>query len=372
MKHKLKFFILTFLFITSYACAQNLPLDKIHLPPGFKISIYAHVPDARQMALGPDGVVFVGTRTQGKVFALLPNETMTLAKKIISIGNEFNYPNGVAFKDGNLYVGEIDRIIEYKNIMQQLDAKPKSIIINKQLPNKRWHGYRYIKFGPDNWLYVGIGMPCNTCNYRNSNPKFGTIMRMREDGKDLQIYAKGIRNTMGFAWQPQTKVLWFSDNGQDWMGDNLPPDEINRAPKTGMDFGFPFFYGDNITAPDYVNKNISKQGMTPPAWQLPAHVAALGVAFYTGKMFPAKYKDALFLAEHGSWNRSKKIGYQVVAVDIKEGKVIAVKPFAYGWLQGENVWGRPVDVLVMPDGALLVSDDHAGVIYRISYQQNQG
>lgn len=359
-----KFCFILLVYFSSAVLA--LPLNQIKLPPGFHISIYAsNIPGARQITLGKDGIVYVGTRGEGKVYALVPNKNMTTADKVITIAKGLNEPNGVAFYDGDLYVGEIQRILRYSNITNHLKHPSQPEIIYNKLPSKRWHGYRYIKFGPDNWLYIGIGMPCNTCDYRKTNPIFGTIIRMRPDGKDMQIVANGIRNTVGFAWNPVTKVLWFTDNGQDWMGDNLPPDEINRALYKGMDFGFPFFYGDNIPSPNYKKDNISSKDMTSPAWELPAHVAALGMTFYTGKQFPKQYYHQLFVTEHGSWNRSQKIGYQIVMITIKNGNAIAEKRFASGWLKGEKTWGRPVDVLVMPDGALLVSDDYAGVVYRI-------
>lgn len=347
---------------------QKLPIHKIKLPPGFKISLYATVPGARQMALGEKGVVFVGTMGEGKVYALVPNNTMTKVKTTHLVAQHLNYPNGVTFRKGDLYVAEVSKIIRYPNIMHHLTNPPKPKTVIDTLPSKKWHGYRYIKFGPDDWLYVSIGMPCNICNYRNSQPIFGTIVRIKPGNKALEIYAKGIRNSMGFAWQPKTNALWFSDNGQDWIGNNLPPDEINYAPQLGMDFGFPYFYGDNIRTPQYKNATISKKGMTPPVWELPAHVAPLGVTFYTGTRFPKIYQNQLFVAEHGSWNRTKKIGYQVVMITMNGNKAIKATPFATGWLQGQVAWGRPVDLLVMPDGALLVSDDHAGVIYRITYK----
>ncbi len=347
----------------------SLPLNLIKLPKGFHISIYAeNIPGARQMTVAPNGVVFVGTRGQGKVYALLPNKGETQAAKSMVIASGLNEPNGVAFYKNNLYVSEIHQVIRYDGILKSLSNPPKPTVINTSFPNRKWHGYKYIKFGPDGYLYIGVGMPCNTCDYRKTQPMFGTIMRMLPDGKDLSIYAKGIRNTVGFAWNPATKVLWFTDNGQDLMGDGLPPDEINRAPKAGMDFGFPFVYGNNVPSPGYGNH--PNKGFTPAAAELPAHVAPLGMTFYNGTEFPKAYRGQMFVAEHGSWNRSSKIGYQMVVVQVKNGIVEHVKPFAYGWLQGQTAWGRPVDVITMPDGALLISDDQAGVIYRVSYKKS--
>ena len=344
----------------------DVNISQFKLPPGFEISIYAdQVPGARQMALGDQKIVYVGTKEQ-QVYALIPNHDGTHAEKVINIVNNLNTPNGVAYWKGDLYVAEINRVLRYPDITHHL-SNPQSEVINHQLPEKAHHGLRVIHFSPDDWLYIAIGMPCNTCDYRNENPLFGTISRMKPDGSNLQIFAKGIRNSVGFDWQPQTQALWFTDNGQDWLGDHLPPDEINIAPKPGMDFGFPYVYGNNTPAPGYTQKPLPLTNFTPSVFNLPAHVAPLGLTFYTGKMFPAKYQQQIFIAEHGSWNSSVIVGYQVISVFIKDNKVIDSKPFLTGWLNGQNVTGRPVDILNMPDGSLLVSDDYAGKIYRISY-----
>ena len=270
----------------------------------------------------------------------------------------------MAFYKNDLYVAEMKQISRYENILQNLSNPPKPKMLNDTFPSRKRHGYKYIKLGPDGYLYFGVGMPCNSCNYRNTQPMFGTLMRMLPDGSDLTIYAKGIRNTVGFDWHPKTKVLWFTNNGQDFMGDNTPPDEIYRAPKKGLDFGFPFVYGNNIPVPQYEKPGALE--FTPPAAELQAHVAPLGMTFYTHKSFPEKYHNQMFIAEHGSWNRSAKVGYQVVLATVNDGKVKSVKPFATGWLQGQTAWGRPVDVITMPDGALLISDDQVGVVYRVN------
>lgn len=351
------------LFLNGLAIA--LPLQELQLPPGFSIDIYAQVPNARQIALGANGIVFVGTDS-GKVYAVVPNANQTKAQQVITIASGLNTPNGVAYRDSALYVAETNRVLRYDNIEQHLSKPPTPTIITEQLPDKSWHGKRYIKFSPDGWLYIGVGVPCNVCLL--SDPRFGTILRMPRDGKELQIYTKGVRNTVGFDWDPRTKHLWFTENGRDMMGDNIPPDKLDYASHSGLDFGFPYYHGDNILDPKYGKMRSSLQGITQPALNLPAHVAVLGMTFYTGKMFPEKYHDQIFIAEHGSWNRSQKIGYQVIWVEIKSNKALAWHPFVTGWLQGQTAWGRPVDVLVMPDGALLISDDEAGVLYRVSYR----
>lgn len=361
----------------SSSYALPLDLNKLHVPKGFEVSVYASELDTpRQMALGENGVVFVGT-LHDKVYALEPQDDLTSAKKINVIAKDLNSPNGVAFHDGALYVAEIEKISRYDAILSHLgmatkDIKKTTTIFNHSLPDKSWHGNRYIKFGPDNWLYVSIGMPCNTC--LEEDPRFGTISRISlENPEKLDIYAHGLRNSMGFAWDPADNVLWITDNGQDMMGDDLPPDELNRAPKPNMNFGFPFFYGDNAPSPQFRYHPLAiAEDMTVPVLNLPAHVAALGMTFYTGNSFPAaKYKDSIFVALHGSWNRSKKDGYEVIRVDHnKDGTIERFASFVWGWLDNESqkAWGRPVDVLVMPDGALLVSDDMNGVIYRIAYK----
>lgn len=231
------------------------------------------------------------------------------------------------------------------------------------MPTDLDHGWRYIGIGPDHKLYIAIGAPCNACI---SKLPYATIYRMNLDGTDFQMYAQGVRNSVGFDWDPVTKKLWFTDNGRDWLGNNIPPDKLNYAPQQGMDFGFPYFWGDNKPDPKF-GKMKSAHNMIKPALKLGPHVAALGMRFYTGNMFPAVFHHQIFIAEHGSWNRSKKIGYRIMLVKMKNHQVMSLKVFASGWLQGQRYWGRPVDVLVLPDGSLLVSDDYVGVVYCIRY-----
>ncbi len=338
----------------------------IKLPPGFKIEVYAaNVPGARSMALGPKGVLFVGTRGQGKVYAVIDTNNDQKADQVNAILNNLNSPNGVAYKDGDLYVAEINRVLRFNNIMKGVKQP---IIINDSFPGARHHGWKFIRFGPDNKLYVPVGAPCNIC--LSQDERYASIMRMNPDGTNLEVFAHGVRNTVGFDWNPRTNVLWFTDNGRDMLGDNIPPDELNRAPNKGMHFGYPFMHGKNIRDPEF-GQGVDLSKYTPPVQELGPHVASLGMRFYTGDMFPAEYKNQIFIAEHGSWNRSQKIGYRVSLVRIdSNNNPISYEPFAEGWLNGSSVSGRPVDVQVMPDGALLVSDDYAGVIYRISYSKN--
>lgn len=348
--------------LSTAVTAKSLPLNLIKLPPHFKISLYAKVTDARSLALGPNGIVFVGTRAQGDVYALIPNKSFSKASQVIRIAQDLNQPNGVTYFNGALYVAEIHRILAFPNIVQQL-KNPKKVVLYDKLPTNKHHGWRYIGIGPDNWLYIAIGAPCNICV---SKLPFATISRLSLDGKKFEVYAKGVRNSVGFDWSPSTKALWFTDNGGDWLGDNIPPDELNNAPTANMNFGYPYFWGNNQPYPTF-GKNKSSKGMTPPALALGPHVAALGMRFYTGHQFPKTYFHQIFIAEHGSWNRSQKIGYRITLVKLKNNQAISRSVFASGWLQGQKYWGRPVDVLTLPDGSLLVSDDYADAVYRISY-----
>ncbi len=342
---------------------RHLPLDTIRLPPGFQIGIYAdQVPEARSMVLGPDCTVFVGSKG-GNVYALTNPHCGPKSEETIVIARGLRSPNGVAFRAGSLYVAEINRVWRYDDILQTLRSPRHPALVTDALPPEEWHGLKVIRFGPDNWLYFGIGMPCNVCE--KPDP-YGTIMRMRPDGSGMAVYARGVRNSVGFDWNPETRELWFTDNGRDLLGDDVPPDELNFAPKPGMNFGFPYCHGGTVADPEFGNKHPCSQ-FTPPAQNLGAHVASLGMRFSTGTTFPSEYRRGIFIAEHGSWNRSRKVGYRVTFVGVDRGRVTGYRPFAEGWLQGERAWGRPVDVQVMPDGALLVSDDQTGTIYRISY-----
>lgn len=359
------FFLACFSTVSTQA-ESSLPLQDIHLPPHFKITLYAeNVKNARSMTLGDHGIVFVGSRKAGKVYALLPDVNFSKAKQVITLASDLKSPNGVTYYNDTLYVAEIHRILKFPNIEKNL-SNPKYDVIYDQLPTKSDHGWRYMAIGPDHWLYLGIGAPCNACEEKLP---FATISRIQLDGKNFQIYATGIRNTVGFDWDPVTKYLWFTENGRDWLGENIPPDELNIASHAGMNFGFPYFWGNGHRDTHFSNDKISEKDVTSPALELPAHVAALGMRFYTGKMFPKEYFHQVFIAEHGSWNRFNKVGYQIVLITVKHHQPISQSVFASGWMKNEDYWGRPVDVLVMPDGSLLVSDDYANAVYRITYKE---
>lgn len=360
--------ILIIIFSIVTSChSEVFDARSIKLPPGFTISLYAFpVPGARSMALSPQGVLFAGSRGEGKVYAIIDRNKDNRADDVIVIAKGLNSPNGVAFRDTSLYVAEINRILRFDNIENRLNNPPSPVVINNSLPKDRHHGWKFIAFGPDGLLYVPVGAPCNVC--LSSDKIFATIVRMKPDGSSLEIFSSGVRNTVGFDWHPVTKELWFTDNGRDWLGNDMPPDELNRAASKGMHFGFPFCHGVSINDPEYGAGRDCKE-FVGPAMELGPHVAALGMRFYTGVMFPTQYKNRIFIAEHGSWNRTTPIGYRITTVTLDGNKAVRYEVFAKGWLKGRKVSGRPVDVLVMPDGALLVSDDKANAIYRITYRR---
>ena len=351
---------------TSSRSESSDSLSLIRLPDGFSISLYAsHVPNARSLALGEGGTVFVGTRSEGSVYALVDGDADHKAEKVVRLADGLFAPNGVAFRDGALYVAEIHRILRFDDIEARLDNPPQPVVVNGELPTDRWHGWKFIGFGPDDKLYVPVGAPCNVCT--RADERYASLLRMNADGSEVEVFARGIRNTVGFDWHPHTKELWFTDNGRDNLGDDVPPDELNRAPRAGLHFGFPYCHAGRIPDPEF-GQSRPCGDFTGTAQELGPHVAAIGMRFYTGTMFPAAYRNQIFIAEHGSWNRSDPIGYRISLVRLKDNAPISYEVFAQGWLQGRSAWGRPADVLVMPDGALLVSDDRADVVYRISYE----
>ncbi len=350
--------VLILALISSLAAAS---LDDVQVPTGFAIEEYADVPNARSLALGTRGTLFVSNRKGRSVYAVVANSDGST--RTIELLSGMSTPNGVAFHDGDLYVAEIDRVIRYADIENNLEDVPKGVVLDIELPSERHHGWRYIGFGPDNKLYVSIGAPCNICD------EFGyaQIIRMNPDGTDRETFASGIRNSVGFTWHPVTGDLWFTDNGRDMLGDDKPACELNHAPRQGLHFGFPYCHAGEILDPKFGGGR--KCGdYRSPARKLGPHVAPLGVKFYTGDMFPPEYRNQVFIAEHGSWNRSRKIGYRISLVRLEGDRAVSYEPFAHGWLQNEQVSGRPVDLIILEDGSMLVSDDYSGKIYRISYK----
>jgi glucose/arabinose dehydrogenase len=343
-----------------------LPLDTLHLPPGFRIGVYAdHVRNARSLALGPDNVVYVGTRRAGKVYALIDSNGDQRADDVVTVASGLHAPNGVTAHDGALYVAENHRVLRFPDIAKHLRERPSYQVIYDELPMQAHHGWRYARFGPDGKLYVAVDAPCNICE--PDRDRYAAIRRMNPDGSGVEVYARGVRNSVGFDWDPRTGDLWFTDNGRDYLGDNRPPDELNHASAPGLDFGYPYCHGGDLPDPEY-GRQAPCTRFTAPAVKLTPHGAALGMRFYTGTQFPSHYRSGVFIAQHGSWNRSEPIGYRVLFVPMRDGKPGDPEIFAQGWLDRGKAWGRPVDVLVMPDGALLVSDDRAGTVYRIAYE----
>ncbi|MBN8654031.1 MAG: sorbosone dehydrogenase family protein [Cytophagales bacterium] len=373
----MKLFVSAILLITILASCeskkQETPVSTdsllmaIKLPPGFSISVFAEVENARSLALSPSGIVYVGNRNEDKVYAVQDSDGDFVADKKWVLDSGLNMPNGVAFRDGDLYVAEVNRILKYEGIESKLDNPGEPVVVYDKFPTETHHGWKYIAFGPDGKLYVPVGAPCNICE--PTDPVYAAIHRMNADGTGLELFASGVRNTVGFTWHPQSNELWFTDNGRDMLGDDIPPCELNYAPKQGLHFGYPYCHGGTFKDPEFGDKRACDE-FTKPALNFGAHVAPLGLKFYTGSMFPAEYQNQLIVAEHGSWNRSKKSGYKLNLVKINSNnEVTGSENFASGWLNDETqeVSGRPVDVLQLPDGSLLVSDDHAGKIYRITY-----
>src|SRR5262245_37484369 len=352
-------------YLTGVLPSAAAEAGDISLPPGFRIAVYAaDVPNARQMALGPPGVVFVGSRSEGNVYAVVDRDGDQRSDQVFVLARGLNQPSGVAFRDGALYVAAVNRILRFPDVARDLARPPKPDVVSDAYPSDAHHGWKFIAFGPDGRLYVPVGAPCNVCI--PPGPLYASITRLDLAGGRPEVVATGVRNSVGFDFQPETGELWFTANGRDWLGDDEPPDELNHLTRAGEHFGFPYCHGADIRDPDF-NAGRACDQFTAPARLLGPHVAAIGMRFYTGRMFPEKYRGGIFIAEHGSWNRSTPVGYRVTFVKIEGGRAVSYETFASGWLQGNSAAGRPADVLVMPDGALLVSDDKGGRLYRISY-----
>jgi len=343
------------------------------MPPGFRIEIYADgLPSARQMALADDGTVFVGSfggfsgaPEIGNVYAVRDTDGDGSADEVMTILSDLTVPNGVAFRDGALFVAENNRIVRYDNILDDLQNPPDPVVLTAMPVDGMNHSWKYLEFGPDGKLYVPVGGPCNVCD--NGDP-WATIMRMNADGSELEIYARGVRNSVGLTFDPVLGDLWFTDNGRDRMGDNLPSDELNRATAGGQHFGFPYCHQGDVLDPEF-GEGRSCADYRPPVVKLGPHVAAIGLTFYTGDMFPEQYRNQIFIGEHGSWNRTTPLGYRVAVARVQDGYSSGQEVFAQGFYDGTRVTGRPVDVLELPDGSLLVSDDFRGALYRISYAE---
>ena len=358
-------------------------LEKLKLPAGFHISVFAeNVRGARSLARGDKGTIFVGSRAgTGAVQAVIDRNNDGVADEVKPLLTGLSQPNGVAFRAGALYVAEATRVVRYDGIESKLDAPPAPVVVIEGLPTRGGsHTWKYLAFGPDGMLYVPVGAPCNICEAEIvAEPRFASILRAKPDGAGVEIFAHGVRNTVGFDWHPVTRELWFTDNGRDEMGDDVPEDELNVAPKAGLHFGYPYCHQGDVADPTFGAKRPCS-AFVPPVQRMGPHVAAIGMKFYTGSMFPAEYRNAIFIAQHGSWNRSQPLGYRVMVAKTSGSKVTSFEPFVDGFLQGirgtpsprgatGDAFARPVDVLVMPDGALLISDDQGHRIYRVSYRK---
>ena len=351
---------------------EKIAIDRIRVPPGFKVEVWVSgAPGARMMTRADNGPVFVGTRAIGRVYAITESGGK---REVRVLASGLTQPNGVVFKNGSLYVAAINHVFRYDNVEKMLDAygsksaQPVDMTAAFNLPTHQHHGWKFLAVGPDNKLYVPIGAPCNICEPPATNAQ---IRRYNLDGTGMEVVARGVRNSVGFDFHPETGELWFTDNGRDWAGDEGPQDELNRISKTGENFGFPYCHALGIGDPDLKKANPCA-GVTLPVVLMGPHVAALGMRFYTGAMFPSEYKNNIFVARHGSWNRTQKAGYDVAFVSVSpDGQNAQVMPFMTGFLDtsANTFWGRPADVMQMPDGALLVSDEQNGAIYRVSYSQ---
>jgi glucose/arabinose dehydrogenase len=348
-------------------------LKSIKLPDGFSIALYANgLTNARSLALGDKGTVFVGTRNEDRVYAVVDTNGDHRADEThvvftlggVGDGKERFMPNGVAFRDGDLYIATVNTIFRLDDIESHLSDPPKPVIVNESYPADRHHGWKFIAFGPDGKLYVPVGTPCNACDPEDDI--YGTITRINADGSGREIVAEGVRNTLGFDWHPQTRELWFTENGADEMGDDIPADELNVVTAPGQHFGNPYIHQGDLPDP-LLGAGHDPNDYVRPAINLGPHIAALGMRFYTGDMFPGEYKNQIFIAEHGSGGRETLVGYRIMLVRTDGKQATAYEEFATGWIEDNKAWGRPVDVAPLPDGSMLVSDDRAGAIYRITY-----
>ncbi len=353
--------ILIFFIFLFPAASFSSVLDKIVLPEGFKIEEFAgRLGQPRLMAMSPDRVLFTTSMGNGAVLALPDSDKNGRADKVVTFVEGLKRPNSIAFHDGYLYVGETDKIVRFKYGGYDKEPGRKEVLV-PGLPNNG-HFTKTVDFGPDGKMYVSMGSSCNVCV--EEDKRRAAILIFDDDGKNGKVYASGLRNSVGLTRHPETGELWATDNGRDWLGDNLPPEEVNII-REGKDYGWPYCYGDNVPDPDY-NEPGKCVKTVPPAVKMQAHSAPLGLTFYNGRMFPPEYRGDLFVAFHGSWNRSEPTGYKVVRIKMKDGKPEGIEDFASGWLRGVNRYGRPVGVTVGPDGELFVSDDMRGVIYRIT------
>ena len=353
------------LLVPCFARSQDLPLEALRLPPGFQISVFAELTNPRQLALSESGIVYAGSFRAGNLYGVIDANSDGSADKVVTIDRDLTLPTGIAIQDGDLYVGAVDKLLVYQNIDQTFESSPEPFVLYDELPEETHHGWKYLGFSPEDHLFFNVGAPCNVCE--KENPWFATIMSLDLDREPLkpEIFASGVRNTVGFSWHPGTGELWFTDNGRDLLGDDTPSCELNRAPKAGLHFGFPYIHASSVIDPEF---GAPAFPVEPPVVELGPHVAPLAMKFYTGTMFPERYRGAIFIAEHGSWNRTPEAGHTGYNITMVNPETGATTILIDGWLKNNVAWGRPTDILEMPDGSLLIADDHANVIYRLTYE----
>ena len=353
------------LLVPCFARSQDLPLEALRLPPGFQISVFAELTNPRQLALSESGIVYAGSFRAGNLYGVIDANSDGSADKVVTIDRDLTLPTGIAIQDGDLYVGAVDKLLVYQNIDQTFESSPEPFVLYDELPEEKHHGWKYLGFSPEDHLFFNVGAPCNVCE--KENPWFATIMSLDLDREPLkpEIFASGVRNTVGFSWHPGTGELWFTDNGRDLLGDDTPSCELNRAPKAGLHFGFPYIHASSVIDPEF---GAPVFPVEPPVVELGPHVAPLAMKFYTGTMFPERYRGEIFIAEHGSWNRTPEAGHTGYNITMVNPETGATTILIDGWLKNNVAWGRPTDILEMPDGSLLIADDHANVIYRLTYE----
>ncbi|MFT4927466.1 MAG: glucose/arabinose dehydrogenase [Phenylobacterium sp.] len=365
-------FLASLLLLSCITAQAATSLAHLKVPSGFSISLFAEdITNAREMAISESGIVYVGSFRAGKVYALKDNDNNGVADQKWHLASDLKMPTGLAYKDGDLYVAAVNRILKFKNIEANLE-NPKYEVFFDDLPKETHHGWKFLRFAPNGDLIIPVGAPCNICE--PPTDKHARIFSLNMKTKQLTELAKGVRNSVGFDFHPDSGELWFSDNGGDMMGDDIPPDEINRISKPGLHFGYPYYHAGDIADPQFTKaakgaKNKKLEDYEPPMLKLGAHVAPLGIHFYLGKQFPQAYRKQLFVAEHGSWNRSKKSGYQVGMITLDKSKVVSYQPFVTGFMKDEKTLGRPAAISELADGSLLISDDYAHRIYRVSYKK---
>lgn len=352
--------------------SAEVQLEKLTLPENFKIDVWAaDIPNARAMTISDEGIIFVGNRQEDKVYAVIDEDADGKADSKIILAEGLQMPNGVAYKDGDLYVAEVSRILKFKDIVNNL-GNPQYEVVYDSYPTETHHGWKFIAFGPDGKLYVPVGAPCNICDPEEEIFASITRLDVSTPNPEPEVYAHGVRNTVGFDWNPKTGNMWFTDNGRDMLGDDIPNCELNKVTEAGQHFGYPYWHAGDVKDPEFGDAGGAQSEYIAPAALMGPHNAPLGMRFYESGMFPDTYDNSIFVAKHGSWNRSKKAGYLVAVEKIDENSnVTGEEIFIKGWLDeaSQEAWGRPVDVQELPDGSMLISDDMAGVIYRVTYSK---